>query len=276
MNRFGRATAVYPSPNIWYHAGTYELENRVQDADGAVWGQLHELAPWAGRDVVDLGCGDGFHLPRMATEARSVLGIEPYAPLVRRAEERIGELTNATVRRGRAQRIPVGDASVDVVHARTAYFFGPGCEPGLREVDRVLRPGGTLVIVDLDTRHAPYGAWMLADLPHYDSAAVDAFFARAGFACTRVETRWVFPGAAAVRAVLGIEFSPRVAARAAAETLGEDTGDGPVELPVGYRILVRHKPAGLVTASGVGARGAGVPGAGARGAGALRRLLARG
>lgn len=247
VNRLLRKTEVYPSPNIWYHPGTYELENRVQDVDGAIWAELASGVPWAGRDVVDIGCGDGFHLPRLASEARSVLGVEPHAPLVRRARQRMAGSTHVRVVRGRAQRIPAADASVDVVHARTAYFFGPGCEPGLREVERVLRPGGALAIVDLDTRHEPYGAWMRADLPHYDPDAVDAFFDGAGFGCTRVETRWAFPDREAVEAVLGIEFSPRVARRAVEETLRRNAGSRePVELPVGYRVLVRRKPTDLV------------------------------
>ncbi|PRX48411.1 methyltransferase family protein [Prauserella shujinwangii] len=239
---------MVPSPNIWYYPEAYELENRVQDADGTLWSVLAEQAPWSGRDVVDIGCGDGFHLTRFAAAARSVVGVEPYQPLVRRAERRVAGLGTVSVLRGAAQRLPLPDGSADVAHARTAYFFGPGCDPGLREADRVLRPGGTLVIVDLDTRHAPYGDWMLADLPHYDADAVDAFFAAAGFACHRVEARWAFPDRASMEAVLRIEFSARVAERAIAETSRRNAGaPGPgLDLPVGYRVLVRRKPGGLV------------------------------
>ena len=43
-------------------------------------------------------------------------------------------LPGVAVRVGAAQALPLPDASVDVAAARWAYFFGPGCEPGLAEL----------------------------------------------------------------------------------------------------------------------------------------------
>ncbi|MBK1786743.1 class I SAM-dependent methyltransferase [Prauserella cavernicola] len=253
MKRFVRKVEVIPSPNIWYHVDAYELENHAQDVDGEIWRILAETVSWQGGVALDIGCGDGFHLARFAETASSVIGVEPHPPLVRRAERRVAALGNVVVRRGTAQRIPLADASVDVAHARTAYFFGPGCEPGLSEIDRVLRPGGRFVIVDLDTWHSPYGDWMRADLPHYDPDAVDEFFASAGFCLRRVETRWRFADRESMESVLRIEFSPGVAERAVAETVRRGAGlPGPLELPVGYRVLVRDKPTGLVHSSSAG------------------------
>jgi SAM-dependent methyltransferase len=227
-----RAGQAIPSPNIWNWPEVYERENRAQDADGAIWAALREMAPWAGADVLDVGCGDGFHLPVFAAEAASVIGVEPYAPLVARARERVGAA--ARVLRGGAAALPLPDASVDLVHARTAYFFGPGCEPGLAEAQRVLRPGGAIAIVDLDATVAPYGDWMRADIPHYDPAGVERFFDRAGFAMRRVRTQWRFQDRDGLEEVLRIEFTRAVAERAVATTAG------PV-LTVGYRVHVRRK-----------------------------------
>ena len=111
-----------------------------------------------------------------------MVGVEPHAPLVARARERVTGRPACRVEQGSAAALPLPDDSADVVHARTAYFFGPGCEPGLAEASRVLRPGGLLVIVDLDATRHSYGAWMRASAPRYDPAAAERFFAGEGFA----------------------------------------------------------------------------------------------
>lgn len=223
-----------PSPNIWHWPEIYELENTAQDRSGAIWATLADVADCRGLDVVDVGCGAGFHLPRFAATARSVVGIEPHPPLVELAASRVAAAPGVRVLRGLGQELPLPDDSADVVHARTACFFGPGCGVALIEANRVLRPGGVLVVVDLDASRSRYGEWMRADIPSYDPVAVEAFFAAQGFSLRRVSTRWVFDTRADLEAVLGIEFSPVVAARALAATPG-------LELEVAYRVHWRRR-----------------------------------
>jgi SAM-dependent methyltransferase len=206
---------------------------------GAIWAALREAIDWAGADVIDIGCGTGFHLPMFAATARAVVGVEPHPPLVRRARDRVAELPGVRVVEAGAEQVPLPDASADLVHARTAYFFGPGCEPGLVEADRLLRTNGLLAIVDLDVSRPPYGDWLRADVPHYDPAAVERFFDRQGFALRRVDTEWRFPDRASLEASLGIEFSAPVARRAIAATDG-------LTLPVSYRVHTRRRPGGLL------------------------------
>lgn len=230
-----RTGPAIPSPNVWHWPEVYAAENAAQDADGALWSALREATGgWAGADVVDVGCGDGFHLPRFAAEAATVVGVEPHPPLVVRGQRHCdGE--RVRLLEGGAEKLPLPDASADLLHARTAYFFGPGCEPGLAEADRVLRPGGTLAVIDLDFASRPYGTWLRADLPRYDAPAVERFFARHGFVQRRVVSTWRFADRATLEDVLRIEFSPSTAARAIDDVPG-------LSIRVGYRLHTRRRP----------------------------------
>lgn len=238
MSRRTRSDVV-ESPNIWRWPDVYEAENAAQDVTGALWDAVVTLAPHDGLDVVDVGCGDGFHLPRFAERAGRVVGVEPHGPLIARARARTADLPTCSVLEGRAAALPLRDDSVDVLHARTAYFFGPGCGPGLIEAARVLRPGGLVVIIDLDATRHSYGAWMRASAPRYDPRAAERFFTAQGFATRRVDSLWRFGDRQTLADVLRIEFTPSIAARAIADTPG-------LELPVSYRVHTRREPDGLV------------------------------
>jgi SAM-dependent methyltransferase len=211
---------VVPSPNIWDHPETYELENRGVDRAGVIEAAIREVADWAGRDVLDIGCGTGFHLPRFAATARSVVGVEPHQPLVPVAKRRTRRLPNVTVLPGTAQALPLPPASVDVAHARWAYFFGPGCEPGLRELERVVRRGGAAFVIDNDGTRSTFGRWFRSGYPTVDPDAVERFWASHGWNRTTLDVEWRFESRADLEAVLRIELDPVTAEAALAEHEG--------------------------------------------------------
>lgn len=229
-----------PSPNIWHHTATYELENRAADPDGRLWATLSSLAGphgWAGRDVLDLGCGSGFHLPRFAQIARTVVGVEPHPDLVALARRRTRRCGNVTVTQGLAQDIPLPDASVDVVHVRWAYFFGPGSEPGLAELDRVVRRGGAALVIDNDATRSTFGRWFHRGYPEVDPAAVERFWSTRGWTRTPVDMGWRFDARADLEAVLRIELPPAAAEAAIAEAASLPHGG----LEVDYAVNVWSK-----------------------------------
>jgi SAM-dependent methyltransferase len=115
------------------------------------------------------------------------------------------------VRAGTAQRLPVESGSIDVVHARWAYFFGPGCEPGLAELRRVLRRGGVAFVIDNDATRSTFGGWFRRGLPSYDPAAVERFWSRQGWHRRSLDIRWELPTRADFEAVVRIEFAPDLA-----------------------------------------------------------------
>ncbi len=202
------------SPNIWNHPATYELENHAFDPGGVVESTIASLSPLDGAVVLDIGCGTGFHLARFVSRGAVVLGIEPFLPLALSARLRIASMeASAEISPGQAavvvagaESLPVADASVDVVLARWAYFFGPGCEPGLAEVERVLRPGGTAAFVDNDVTTSTFGGWFSRAHAAYDPLAVHRFWIRKGFQRTSLHLSWEFERREDFEAVVRIEF----------------------------------------------------------------------
>ncbi len=202
----GIVDGAVPSPNIWNAPQVYEIENRAADPDGRIEAAMAAVRPWNGATVLDIGCGTGFHLPRFAERAGRVVGVEPHPGLARQAARRTAGRANVTVRAGAAQSLPLPDACVDVVHARWAYFFGPGCEPGLAELSRVLRRGGAACIVDIDASRSTYGRWFRRWALSYDPVRVERFWGRQGFTREPLLIRLAFASRADMDAVLRIEF----------------------------------------------------------------------
>ena len=222
-----RLPGVVPSPNIWQHPKTYEIENRCLDPDRLIEQTMLRLHPLHASTVLDVGCGSGFHLPWFAQSAAQVVGVEPPLPLLALARRRVRNLgpparERIVVRQGTAQRLPVADASVDVAHARWAYFFGPGCEPGLAELTRVIRRGGTAFVIDNDATRSTFGRWFSAALPSHDPVAVERFWGRHGFTREPLSIRLAMASRADFEDVVRIEFAPDLAERVLGEHAGHD------------------------------------------------------
>jgi SAM-dependent methyltransferase len=231
-----------PAPNQGGNVDLYEVENRALDPDGHLLAAMRARAPWAGRTLLDLGCGSGYWLGRYAGEAAEVIGVEPDPRLLPLAA---GRDSRVRVLHGSAEHIPLADRSVDVVHARFAYFFPPGCDAGLAEVMRVLRPGGTLVVIGNDLRAGEFAELLRAAegaLVPGGGEETDAWWAARGADRVTVRSFWRFTSRADFEAVLRMEFplqvaDPWLAAR-----------PGALGLSYSYTLFSVDKPDGLLRA----------------------------
>jgi SAM-dependent methyltransferase len=200
---------VHTAPNIQGAPDIYEIENRAADPEGRIEAAMKAIAPWAGKVVLDLGAGTGFHIVRFQA-ASHVIAVEPHDPSRLRAMARVTSLglAHTSVMTGSAERLPLPDASVDIVHARFAYFFAPDCDPGLAELARVIRPGGTAFIIDNDLRGGTFAGWLRRSSwwATKDPDAVEGYWAQHGFTLHRVASEWRFDSRADLEAVVRIEF----------------------------------------------------------------------
>ncbi len=116
--------------------------------------QVLVLAEAAGahpRDILDLGCGTGRLIERAARrwpDARLV-GIDPSPAMIAEARRKTANDSRMHFEVAEAAALPLPDACIDLA-VTTLSFHHWGDQPaGLREVARVLRPGGVFVLADI-------------------------------------------------------------------------------------------------------------------------------
>ncbi|XP_040214324.1 uncharacterized methyltransferase C25B8.09-like [Rana temporaria] len=99
--------------------------------------------------AVDVGCGTGQNTRILAPYFKKVLGIDISEAQLEEAKKATGS-PNVTYSLCPAEEVPVGDASVDLLTASVAAHYFT-IEPFLKEVDRVLKPGGCVAIFTFTT-----------------------------------------------------------------------------------------------------------------------------
>lgn len=132
----GRNEKIQASPVI-----SYEQELRAQTVLGL-------LAVQSGERVLDIGCGNARDIARIAERGGEVAGVDISAGMVAAAKQELEcmGMGGITLQVGDATSLDFPDASFDKVLCSEVIEHIPDAPQALREMRRVLRPGGSLVL----------------------------------------------------------------------------------------------------------------------------------
>ncbi|UTR10941.1 class I SAM-dependent methyltransferase [Evansella sp. LMS18] len=112
---------------------------------------LKETGTWEGKSVLDVGCGTGRLLLRGADSTTKIYGVDISEGMVNRAAElaeREPLLDNPVFKTADAEKLPFSENKFDIVLSTCVVFLLPDPDPALKEMYRVLKPGGLLALVN--------------------------------------------------------------------------------------------------------------------------------
>ena len=131
-----------------FFAFTYDRFSKGME-DAGLAEMRRNLIEGASGDVLEIGGGTGANLSYYGAGVESLTVTEPEPPMLKRLERKVREQnSHATVLRAPAEDLPFEDASFDTV-VSTLVLCGVDDQPrALRELRRVLRPGGRLIFIE--------------------------------------------------------------------------------------------------------------------------------
>ena len=137
-HEFGRQAQTFDS---WAEKADDQVVARFRSALGAA----------AQGNVLDVACGPGVVTAAIALSAASVTALDATEPMLEKARARCAKagLVNIEFRCGDAENLPFEEVQFDGVVTRLAVHHFAAAQRALNEMFRVLRHGGTAVIVDV-------------------------------------------------------------------------------------------------------------------------------
>ena len=216
------------------HAEEYDALVRCEDREGNLLRTIQGLVALEGREVVELGAGTGRVTSLLAPHVRSIRAFDSAPAMLEVARENLTRLGARNWELGVADntRLPVPDASADLSIAGWSYghqtvWSADGwrepIEAAIGEMQRVLRPGGTAIVIEtLGTAHTtPFAP--PAELARYYALLAGAWH----FEQTWIRTDYEFPSAAEAERLVRFFFGDELArelARGGSASLPECTG----------------------------------------------------
>lgn len=138
--------------------------------------------------VADVGTGTGFMLAGLATVAATVYGIDNSPEMLEVARKNLAGVENVVLALSEGHSLPLPSGSLDATFANMYLHHAPDPASAIAEMARVLKPGGRLVITDLDKHDHEWMSREMADVwMGFERTQVEEWYRAAGLAGVTVE-----------------------------------------------------------------------------------------
>ncbi len=116
--------------------------------------------------VADIGCGEGNLALELCRSVKQVIAVDRSPDVLERARRRIEQsgARNIDLREGEIEQLPIRSGSVDVCVLSQALHHAASPPTGIKQAARILRPGGILLVLDLEPHHEEWVREKLGDL----------------------------------------------------------------------------------------------------------------
>jgi ferredoxin len=117
-----------------------------------------------GAVVADVGTGTGFVAAGLAPQVAKVYGFDASAAMLEVARRNLAPFPNVELRKAPGDRLPLPEGTLDGVFANMYLHHAPEPPAAIKEMVRVLKPGGVRCLTDLDTHNHTWLREQMADL----------------------------------------------------------------------------------------------------------------
>ena len=132
--------------------------------------------------VLDVGCGTGFATEGLLAHVDTVYGLDQSVHQMEQAWKKFGKRGPVVFSRGDAERLPYKDDTFDVVWSSGSIEYWPNPVEGLRELRRVAKPGGQVLVVGPNyPSNTVFQKLADAIMLFYDEEEADRMFREAGY-----------------------------------------------------------------------------------------------
>ena len=113
------------------------------------------------KNVLDVGCADGLHLPRFATQCNHITGLDYSTDMIASSRQKLDDAgtKNYTLVEASAEEMPLDDNQFDLVYSYSTLVVVNDIDKALSEIARVLKPGGTAIIDMMGSKNLSSHYW---------------------------------------------------------------------------------------------------------------------